>query len=85
MSDDLESRIHNTGLWLYQMIEGETPAVYQKEYWMGKVMEWCMKDEAFKTELFRFIDVFPCLKRSTSIAQHLTEYFGRPEQEFPTA
>ncbi len=85
MSDDLESRIRKTGLWLYQLIEGETPAVFKKEYWMGKVMAWCMKDEAFKTELFRFIDVFPCLKRPESIARHLTEYFGRPEQDFPTA
>ena len=38
MNDDLESCVRKTGLWLYQLIEGETPAVFRKEYWMGKVM-----------------------------------------------
>jgi RHH-type proline utilization regulon transcriptional repressor/proline dehydrogenase/delta 1-pyrroline-5-carboxylate dehydrogenase len=85
MSDDLESRIRKTGFWLYQLSEGEKPTVFKKDYWMGKVLEWCMKDEAFKVELFRFIDVFPYLIRPKSVAQHLTEYFCRPEQEFPTA
>ena len=50
MVDDLESRVRKTGLWLYQLIEGETPSIFKKEYWTGKVMERCMKDEAFKVD-----------------------------------
>ncbi len=85
MVDDFESRIRKTGLWLYELIKGETPSVFKKEYWTGKVMEWCMKDEAFKVEMFRFIDVFPYLTSTESVAKHLTEYFCRPEQDFPPA
>ena len=85
MVDDLESRVRKTGLWLYQLIEGETPSIFKKEYWTGKVMEWCMKDEAFKVEMFRFVDVFPYLTRPQSVAKHLVEYFCRPEQDFPPA
>ncbi len=85
MVDDLESRVRKTGLWLYELIEGETPSIFKKEYWTGKVMEWCMKDEAFKVEMFRFVDVFPYLTRPESVAKHLVEYFCRPEQDFPPA
>jgi len=44
-----------------------------------------MKDEAFKVEMFRFVDVFPYLTRPESVARHLVEYFCRPEQDFPAA
>jgi len=85
MVDDVESRVRKTGLWLYDLIEGETPSFFKKEYWTGKVMEKCMKDEAFKVEMFRFVDVFPYLTRTESVAKHLVEYFCRPEQNFPAA
>ena len=52
---------------------------------MGKIMAWCMKDEAFKVQLFRFIDVFPYLKSPASVADHLMQYFCRAEQDFPSA
>ena len=85
MVDDVESRVRKTGLWLYELIKGETPSFFKKEYWTGKVMEKCMKDEAFKVEMFRFVDVFPYLTRPESVAKHLIEYFCRPEQNFPAA
>jgi RHH-type transcriptional regulator, proline utilization regulon repressor / proline dehydrogenase / delta 1-pyrroline-5-carboxylate dehydrogenase len=83
MPVDLEQRIQQTGSWLFQLIADETPSVFRKDYWMGKVMEWCMQNEAFKVEMFRFVDVFPCLTRPESVAKHLQEYFCRPEQDFP--
>jgi len=82
---DLEDRIRTTGLWLYELMEGESPSVFRKDYWMGKVLEWCMKDEAFKVEMFRFVDVFPALTRPESIVKHVQEYFSRPGMDFPTA
>jgi RHH-type proline utilization regulon transcriptional repressor/proline dehydrogenase/delta 1-pyrroline-5-carboxylate dehydrogenase len=85
MSDDLERRIQQTGLWLFQLIADETPSVFRKDYWMGKVMEWCMQNEAFKVEMFRFVDVFPALTRPEAVAKHLQEYFCRPGQDFPLA
>lgn len=85
MKNDLERRICQTGLWLYQLIEDETPSIFRKDYWTGKVMDWSMHNEAFKVEMFRFIDVFPYLTRPESVAKHLQEYFCRPDQCFPAA
>ncbi|MCL6635242.1 MAG: proline dehydrogenase family protein [Peptococcaceae bacterium] len=85
MSGELEARIKETGLNLYRLIEGETPSIFKKDFWAGKIMEWCMQNEAFKVEMFRFVDVFPTLTRSESVARHLQEYFCRPEQNFPAS
>lgn len=85
MTADFETRVRETGLRLFKLIEGESPSVFEKQYWTGKVLEWCMGDESFKVEMFRFIDVFPYLNRPESIARHLQEYFSRPGVNFPTA
>ena len=85
MSADLEQLIKQTGLRLYQLIADKSPSIFNKQYWMGKVLEWCMQNEDFKVELFRFVDVFPCLTSSESIIRHLMEYFCRPGQNFPAA
>ena len=82
MPTDLEPRIHQTGQRLFALAEGSAPSVFQKKYWLDKVLEWCMQDEAFKVEMFRFIDVFPCLSRPESVARHLQEYFDRPGEGF---
>jgi len=43
------------------------------------MMDWAMSRPAFKTQLFRFVDVFPALGSSDDIARHLSEYFDGVE------
>ena len=43
-------------------------------------MEWAMKDEAFKVQLFRFVDVLPCLKTDELVIRLLNEYFSDLEK-----
>ncbi len=83
MANHFEERVKDTGLKLYSLAEGEKPSLFKKDYWTGKVMDWSMKNEAFKREMFRFVDVFPYLTRPESVAQHIQEYFCRPGQDFP--
>ncbi|WP_347491020.1 L-glutamate gamma-semialdehyde dehydrogenase [Desulfoscipio sp. XC116] len=85
MSESLESKIKATGLNLYQLIEGETPSIFKKDFWAGKIMNWCMSNEFFKLQMFRFVDVFPYLTRSESVARHLQEYFCDVEYDFPAS
>ena len=42
-------------------------------------MDWAMSRPAFKTQLFRFVDVFPALEERDDIARHLAEYFDGVE------
>lgn len=42
-------------------------------------MDWAMKDEKFKVQLFRFVDVLPALTSPSEIARHLTEYLDNDQ------
>ncbi|HEY3309575.1 MAG TPA: proline dehydrogenase family protein [Desulfuromonadaceae bacterium] len=78
----LNSRIINRGRQLFAAIATEHPAMFEKGSWTGAIMNWCMQDERFKTQLFRFVDVFPSLTSPKLLADHLHDYFG-PEQDLP--
>ncbi len=80
---NLEERTFELGKDILERMEGETPSIFDKQWWTGVMMEWCMKDPAFKLEMFRFVDVFPQLRSSDAISSHLKEYFTRPGQSFP--
>jgi RHH-type proline utilization regulon transcriptional repressor/proline dehydrogenase/delta 1-pyrroline-5-carboxylate dehydrogenase len=42
---------------------------------MGELMEWAMKDDNFKVQLLRFVDVLPSLKTDALVVRLLKEYF----------
>jgi RHH-type proline utilization regulon transcriptional repressor/proline dehydrogenase/delta 1-pyrroline-5-carboxylate dehydrogenase len=42
----------------------------------GRMMNWSMRNETLKTNLFRFVDVLPALNSSAEIARHTQEYLG---------
>lgn len=71
------------GKEIFDRMKGQTPSVFNKDWWSGKVMDFSMKDEAFKVEMFRFVDVFPTLRTPVEVAQHIQEYFCRPDTNFP--
>lgn len=75
MTQDLERRVLERGLHLFELTQGELPSLFKKEYWMAKALEWCIKHPEFKVELFRFIDVLPYLTSSEAVTRHFDEYF----------
>ena len=48
-------------------------------------MDWAMRDEAVKVQMFRFVDVLPMLADSASVTRHLHEYFEEVRQHLPSA
>ncbi|MCG6931629.1 MAG: proline dehydrogenase family protein, partial [Desulfofustis sp.] len=82
--DNLDARIKETGRRFLQSIRGEAPSVFNKNFWTGKVMDWCMKNEQFKVQMFRFVDVLPYLNTSTSLTRHIREYFGGGTEDIPS-
>jgi len=78
-----EEAIEKYGREIFERMEGEKPSVFKTDWWSGKVMDFAMEDPEFKVQMFRFVDVFPMLKRDDQVARHLQEYFGGENQEFP--
>ena len=75
----LEANIRERGLEFFSRIGDAKPSVFNKDWWTGKVMDACMRNEQFKVQLFRFIDVLPYLTTSDSLRRHIEEYFAREE------
>ena len=69
--DEIVSR----GLELFRLMEAEPPALFKKDWWVGRVLQMTMSDPQFKLNLFRFIDVLPTLTTQELLTSHLEEYF----------
>ena len=70
----IERRVHELGETLFaRMDSAPVPGIFSKKGAYARVMEWSMKDPAFKTQLFRFVDVLPALSSSADIVLHLQE------------
>ena len=79
-----EQRVREIGEDLFARMKGETPGLFDKAWWSGQVLEWAMRDPVFKTEMFRFVDVFPSLATPEEVARHIQEYLLRPGVNPPT-
>src|SRR5438874_9083894 len=58
------------------MDAADSPTLFSKKGFYGSLMDWAMRDEHFKTQLFRFVDVLPTLNSSGEVSRHLKEYLG---------
>lgn len=83
-SEDLDKFIAQSGRQLFQRIQDEKPAVFNKSQWIGKLMDWSMRNAFFKTNLFRFVDVYPALKSDQSLTEHIHEYFVEVDGDIPS-
>ncbi len=83
-ANDLDSRIAQKSREFLHSISGEAPSVFNKNFWTGKVMDWCMKNEQFKVQMFRFVDVLPYLNTSASLTRHIKEYFAAEADDIPS-
>jgi RHH-type proline utilization regulon transcriptional repressor/proline dehydrogenase/delta 1-pyrroline-5-carboxylate dehydrogenase len=73
----VERRIRALGETLFSAMDAAPSAgVFSKKASYARVMEWSMRDPAFKTQLFRFVDVLPALKSNAEVVRHLQEYLG---------
>ena len=82
-SSALDRKIRERGKEFFASISGEAPSIFNKGWWTGKVMDWSMKNENFKVQLFRFVDVLPYLNTSDSLTRHIDEYFSGEGQDVP--
>ncbi len=77
---DLEDRTREIAEHIHSSSKAEIPSVFDKSRWIGNAVDWAMKDEDFKVNLLRFIDVLPALKTDERIVSLLKEYFSDDEK-----
>lgn len=77
----LQPAIESLGSRIFAHVgEAEAPLFSAKGVY-ARLLDWAMKDEAFKTQLFRFVDVLPALESNAAIVRHLREYLGDAARE----
>jgi len=74
---DTQIKIQNKGEEILRRMESQSKiSLFSKDFWYGSIMDWSMKNEKFKTNMFRFVDVLPSLTTGEEVATHLKEYFS---------
>ena len=74
----VERRIIEVGTEFLDLARGGKAGVLNAAFWSDKLMDWAMQDEAFKVQLFRFVDAFPMLRTPAQIHDHLVDYLSQP-------
>src|SRR5882762_6859238 len=83
---DIEPKIRQYGEQVFALMDAaEPPSLFSRKGFYGTLMEWAMRDEQFKTQLFRFVDVLPMLRSSAEISRHLREYLDNDRVNLPPA
>ncbi|WP_413575185.1 proline dehydrogenase family protein [Bdellovibrio sp. HCB290] len=82
--NDIQSKIVARGEEIMKRMESQSKAsIFSKDFWYGSIMEWSMKNEKFKTNMFRFVDVLPSINSGDEVARHLKEYFAEDGGKLP--
>ncbi len=79
----LEERVGQIGREILDEARSHRGGFLSRKFWSEQLLNWSMKDEHFKVQLFRFIDVFPMLRTPQEIHEHLLDYLVRPGVKLP--
>ncbi|MDE3244164.1 MAG: proline dehydrogenase family protein [Nitrospirota bacterium] len=72
----IESATLRIGRMLAEQSAGHVPSLFDRRWWSSNLLDWCMRNEAFKVQLFRFVDVLPSLRSDAQVAKLAEEYFA---------
>ena len=75
-TDTLDSDIHRLGETLHRLSQSRRPVVLTKSWVRDEILKRCLEDEAFKVQLFQFVDVLPTLRTPAQVVRVLQEYFS---------
>lgn len=81
--ETLERRTIAIGRELLERARAATPGALRAGWWEDQILQWAMGDERLRAQLFRFVDVLPCLQSGRDVAAHLREYLLLPGLDLP--
>jgi RHH-type proline utilization regulon transcriptional repressor/proline dehydrogenase/delta 1-pyrroline-5-carboxylate dehydrogenase len=72
----LQGEIERRGERIFELVDRNPESIFTKAGFYQRMMAFSMRDEHFKVQMFRFVDVLASLRSSRDIVQHLEEYFA---------
>jgi RHH-type proline utilization regulon transcriptional repressor/proline dehydrogenase/delta 1-pyrroline-5-carboxylate dehydrogenase len=80
---ELQAEIEARGLEIFDAIRGETPRAFSRRSLTGRLLDWSMRNEKLKVQLFRLVDVLPTLRSPREVARHAYEYLADMDGALP--
>src|ERR1022692_5202415 len=71
----LQSEVERRGGQIFDLVDRHPESLFSKAGFYQRMMALSMRDEHFKVQMFRFVDVLASLRRGGEIVRHLDEYF----------
>ena len=81
--DHLQQRTLEIGGRVLAGARKHRKGLFSAGFWSDQLVSWTMKDPSFRTQLFRFIDVFPMLRSPEQIHDYLSDYLSQPGVTLP--
>ncbi len=72
----LQAEIERRGEEIFALVDQHPESLFSAAGFYQRMMAFSMRDEKFKVQMFRFVDVLASLRRSGDIVEHLREYFA---------
>jgi RHH-type proline utilization regulon transcriptional repressor/proline dehydrogenase/delta 1-pyrroline-5-carboxylate dehydrogenase len=76
MMSDLQAEVERRGRRIFELVDRHPESLFSKAGFYQRMMALSMRDEHFKVQMFRFVDVLASLRRGGDIVRHLEEYFA---------
>ncbi|MEY2531084.1 MAG: RHH-type transcriptional regulator, proline utilization regulon repressor / proline dehydrogenase, partial [Verrucomicrobiota bacterium] len=73
--NSLQSEVERRGEQIFDLVDQHPESLFSKAGFYQRMMALSMRDEHFKVQLFRFVDVLASLRGGREIVRHLDEYF----------
>ncbi len=71
-----KSNVERRGRRIFELVDRNPESIFSKAGFYQRMMALSMRDEHFKVQMFRFVDVLASLNRGGEIVRHLDEYFA---------
>ena len=72
----LQAEVERRGEQIFELVDRHPESLFSKAGFYQRMMALSMRDEHFKVQMFRFVDVLASLRRGGEIVRHLDEYFA---------
>jgi RHH-type proline utilization regulon transcriptional repressor/proline dehydrogenase/delta 1-pyrroline-5-carboxylate dehydrogenase len=75
VASPLDAEVTELARRIARLGAGEQSRVFHMSWWSERMLSWAMAHPEFKTQLFRFVDVFPATTGAPDVLRHISEYF----------
>ena len=78
----LQTQTEQRGMEIFRLVDRHPESIFSKAGFYQRMMALSMKDEHFKVQMFRFVDVLASIHRPKDIVQHFDEYLSTVQNAF---